>query len=131
MPIDIDAKLGPDWIRRRCGDLGGRTLLLERVREHGDWGVVDADWGLSFFTPEWLLANITPTWSVRTLPNRTCPGQPGRLLLNVMRRGRALDRCAPLRTASPARPESVGSYLARSSPRWAPGPASIVSPASR
>lgn len=63
--IDIEAKLGPDWIREtvRRLDLDGHCFW-DVFGKHGDWGVVDSDWGLSFFTPEWLLANITPTWSV-------------------------------------------------------------------
>jgi SAM-dependent methyltransferase len=30
----------------------------------GDHGVHHADWGLAFFTPEWLLEHATPDWSV-------------------------------------------------------------------
>jgi hypothetical protein len=33
--------------------------------EKGDWGVVDRDWGLAFFTPEWLLGQVTPEWALR------------------------------------------------------------------
>lgn len=35
----------------------------------GDWGVVDADWGMAFLTPEWLLPRIAEHWElVRFLP---------------------------------------------------------------
>jgi SAM-dependent methyltransferase len=63
--IDIEAKLGPDWITEtvRRLDVDGHCFW-DVFGTRGDWGVVDSDWGLSFFTPEWLLANITPTWSV-------------------------------------------------------------------
>lgn len=30
----------------------------------GDWGVDAGSWGESFFTPEWLLVQATPAWSV-------------------------------------------------------------------
>jgi hypothetical protein len=63
--IDIEAKLGPAWIAQtvRRLELDGHCFW-DVFGSTGDWGVVDSDWGLSFFTPEWLLANITPTWSV-------------------------------------------------------------------
>ena len=32
--------------------------------EEGDEGVIAEDWGLAFFTPEWLMERITPGWSV-------------------------------------------------------------------
>lgn len=28
----------------------------------GDWGVASPDWGMAFFTTEWLLARLTPEW---------------------------------------------------------------------
>ncbi len=33
--------------------------------EQGDSGVVDAEWGTAFFTPEWVAAHVTPRWSIR------------------------------------------------------------------
>ena len=32
--------------------------------EQGDWGVVDPDWGTAFFSPEWLLTQLCPSWRV-------------------------------------------------------------------
>jgi len=32
--------------------------------EEGDWGVVNPAWGTTFFSPEWLLANLCPRWRV-------------------------------------------------------------------
>ncbi|MBJ7471021.1 MAG: class I SAM-dependent methyltransferase [Solirubrobacteraceae bacterium] len=32
--------------------------------EDGDWGVVDADWGMAFLTPEWLMPRIQDEWFV-------------------------------------------------------------------
>jgi SAM-dependent methyltransferase len=32
--------------------------------EHGDWGVVDPEWGTSFLAPEWVIAQLCPRWSV-------------------------------------------------------------------
>ncbi len=64
--IDIEAKLGPDWILQtvRRLDQDGHCFW-DVFGTTGDWGVVDPEWGLAFFTPEWLLANVTPTWSVQ------------------------------------------------------------------
>lgn len=30
----------------------------------GDWGVVDADWGMGFMTPEWLLPRVLGDWTL-------------------------------------------------------------------
>jgi SAM-dependent methyltransferase len=32
--------------------------------EQGDWGVVNPDWGTTFLTAEWLLAQLCPRWRV-------------------------------------------------------------------
>jgi SAM-dependent methyltransferase len=32
--------------------------------EEGDWGVVHAEWGTAFFTPEWLARIALPQWSI-------------------------------------------------------------------
>jgi SAM-dependent methyltransferase len=32
--------------------------------DEGDWGVVNADWGTAFLTPEWVLSRLTPRWRV-------------------------------------------------------------------
>jgi hypothetical protein len=32
--------------------------------DRGDDGVVASDWGLAFFTPEWLMERVTPAWAV-------------------------------------------------------------------
>jgi len=63
---DINAKLGPRWI----GDTAKRLqesghCFWSVFGKQGDWGVVASDWGLAFFTPEWLLENLTPGWAVR------------------------------------------------------------------
>ena len=31
----------------------------------GDWGVVNQSWGTAFMTPEWVLSQLCPSWSVR------------------------------------------------------------------
>jgi SAM-dependent methyltransferase len=31
---------------------------------HGDWGVVNPDWGTTFLTPEWVLAELCPAWRI-------------------------------------------------------------------
>jgi SAM-dependent methyltransferase len=62
----INAKLGEGWIvdtARRLQDTG--HCFWSVFGQQGDWGVVADDWGLAFFTPEWLLENVTPAWSVR------------------------------------------------------------------
>jgi SAM-dependent methyltransferase len=30
--------------------------------EHGDWGVVDPEWGQAYLTPEWLVRHALPRW---------------------------------------------------------------------
>lgn len=40
-------------------------VFVDSFGSDGDWGVVDSGWGASFMTPEWLLAQITPEWSVQ------------------------------------------------------------------
>jgi SAM-dependent methyltransferase len=63
--LDIEAKLGGDWIQQTIRRLeSDGHCFWDVFGDTGDWGVVDPDWGLAFFTPEWLLANVTPTWSV-------------------------------------------------------------------
>jgi hypothetical protein len=32
--------------------------------EDGDFGIVDAEWGTTFMSPEWLLRTVTPAWHV-------------------------------------------------------------------
>ena len=32
--------------------------------EHGDWGVINPDWGNTFLSPEWLLTHLCPQWRV-------------------------------------------------------------------
>jgi SAM-dependent methyltransferase len=39
----------------------------------GDWGVTHPQWGAAYFTPEWLLTRLLPSWSLRLY-------EPGRLL---------------------------------------------------
>lgn len=56
------------------GEAAQRPVLGELYRSgfsfvdafagQGDWGVVDAEWGVSFIDPEWMLRTITPQWSV-------------------------------------------------------------------
>jgi SAM-dependent methyltransferase len=51
--------------------------------DEGDWGVVNADWGTSFQTPEWLLAHLLPRWAVlEFVPGRNAGNQD----LYVLRR---------------------------------------------
>lgn len=62
----INSVLGPRWIAdtaKRLQDNG--HCFWSVFGEQGDWGVVSADWGLAFFTPEWLAENLTPAWAVR------------------------------------------------------------------
>jgi SAM-dependent methyltransferase len=63
----IAAKLGPNWIHETAAQLQHNGHCFWDVfGETGDWGVVDAEWGLAFFTPEWLLESLTPSWSARS-----------------------------------------------------------------
>jgi SAM-dependent methyltransferase len=63
----IGQRLGPDWIADTTKRLQhDGHCFWDVFGEDGDWGVVDREWGLAFFTPEWLLANITPKLGVRT-----------------------------------------------------------------
>ncbi len=39
--------------------------------EEGDWGVVNPDWGTTFLSAEWMLAQLCPRW--RVLRVRTRP----------------------------------------------------------
>jgi SAM-dependent methyltransferase len=38
--------------------------FLPVFARRGDWGIVDADWGESYISPEWLLNVATPNWDV-------------------------------------------------------------------
>jgi SAM-dependent methyltransferase len=61
----ITAKLGDSWITQTRARLEhDGHCFWDVFGETGDWGVVDAEWGLAFFTPEWLLERITPQWSL-------------------------------------------------------------------
>lgn len=63
----IDQRLGARWIdttTQRLQDTG--HCFWDVFGRHGDWGVVDPEWGLAFFTPEWLLNALSPAWAVRT-----------------------------------------------------------------
>ena len=44
---------------------------------HGDHGVVDAEWGTAFLTPEWLLSRTTRRVEARHIRSRASGGQPG------------------------------------------------------
>ena len=62
----IGQRLGPDWIADTTKRLQhDGHCFWDVFGEAGDWGVVDREWGLAFFTPEWLLASITPKLAVR------------------------------------------------------------------
>jgi SAM-dependent methyltransferase len=62
----IEARLGPGWIDETARRLQNDGHCFWNVfGTQGDWGVVDDNWGLAFFTPEWLTAYLTPTWSLR------------------------------------------------------------------
>jgi hypothetical protein len=61
----IEAKLGGSWITDTVARLQHQGHCFWDVfGKRGDWGVVDSDWGLAFFTPEWLLEHVTPAWTV-------------------------------------------------------------------
>ena len=61
----IVARLGRDWVRKTAGTLERDGHCFWNVfGPDGDHGVHDSDWGLAFFTPEWLLEHATPQWSV-------------------------------------------------------------------
>jgi hypothetical protein len=63
--LDIDARLGDGWIASTVTRLQCDGHCFWSVfGPEGDMGVVDDDWGLAFFTPEWLAENITPGWSL-------------------------------------------------------------------
>jgi SAM-dependent methyltransferase len=61
----IEDKLGERWLHQTWDRLAADGYCFWDVfGERGDWGVVDAEWGLAFFTPEWLLEHVTPAWSL-------------------------------------------------------------------
>ena len=61
----IGARLGADWILNTAHELERAGHSFPDVfGRSGDWGVVDRDWGLAFFTPEWLLNNTMPNWAL-------------------------------------------------------------------
>jgi SAM-dependent methyltransferase len=62
---DIEARLGNRWIPETAARLERDGHCFWSVfGEQGDGGVVASDWGLAFFTPEWLLEHMTPAWSL-------------------------------------------------------------------
>jgi SAM-dependent methyltransferase len=63
--LAIEARLGSHWITDTVERLQrDGHCFWEVFGPKGDYGVIADDWGLSFFTPEWLLANVTPGWSL-------------------------------------------------------------------
>jgi SAM-dependent methyltransferase len=61
----IEARLGADWIVQTAHqlELAGHSFW-DVFGKAGDWGVVDREWGLAFFTPEWLLQSTSPRWAL-------------------------------------------------------------------
>lgn len=85
--IEHDATRGlrsPDQLAQVSEALSTRsTWYHAEFGEEGDWGVVDADWGTAFLTPEWLLAHALPEWQlVEFAPGRNAGNQD----LYVLRR---------------------------------------------
>jgi SAM-dependent methyltransferase len=63
----LRAKLGDDWIAQSVQRLtSDGHCFWDVFGKDGDWGVVDAEWGLALLTPEWLTDKVTPDWSLRT-----------------------------------------------------------------
>ena len=40
------------------------SWFIDPFGEAGDWGVVNPQWGSAFLTPEWVLGQLCPSWSV-------------------------------------------------------------------
>lgn len=63
----IESRLGNRWIYETAERLQCDGHCFWSVfGAEGDDGVIADDWGLAFFTPEWLLENVTPSWSLTT-----------------------------------------------------------------
>jgi SAM-dependent methyltransferase len=61
----IEARLGPAWITTTAHRLQqDGHVFWDVFGPSGDFGVVDQDWGLAFFTPEWLANKVTPKWAI-------------------------------------------------------------------
>ncbi len=61
----IEARLGGHWIAHTAHQLErAGHCFWDVFGQGGDWGVLDQDWGLAFFTPEWLLENAMPGWAL-------------------------------------------------------------------
>ncbi len=69
--IAIRAGRGEAWggaLAQAANDLYASGFsFFNPFGEEGDWGVVDADWGMGFMTPEWLLPRIGDVWAVESL----------------------------------------------------------------
>jgi SAM-dependent methyltransferase len=62
----IESRLGPGWITATARRLQQDGHAFWNVfGSKGDFGVIDSDWGLAFFTPEWLAEHATPRWAVK------------------------------------------------------------------
>lgn len=61
----IDAVLGESWVLETVDRLqSDGHCFWDVFGERGDDGVLAGDWGLAFFTPEWLMERVTPAWGV-------------------------------------------------------------------
>jgi SAM-dependent methyltransferase len=61
----IEQRLGDRWVVDSAERLERDGHCFWSVfGEQGDEGVVASDWGLAFFTPEWLMERVTPAWTI-------------------------------------------------------------------
>jgi SAM-dependent methyltransferase len=61
----IEMRLGPQWTVATAYRLQqDGHAFWDVFGPEGDYGVIDSDWGLAFFTPEWLAEHVTPDWAL-------------------------------------------------------------------
>ena len=63
--------------------------------EEGDSGVVDAEWGLSAFTPEWLRARLLPTGASSSTPQAATRATRTSTCSSGRKQRRSADEAAP------------------------------------
>lgn len=69
--VAIRASRGESWngaLVRAADDMYASGFsFFNPFGEEGDWGVVDADWGMGFMTPEWLLPRVLDDWRLEQM----------------------------------------------------------------